>query len=95
MKTYRVIKGDTLESIASYAGLSVIELSRANRLTSVLPGMRLLIPSRKGIPYVVQPYDTLIKIANKFNTDVKKLIELNHVERVFLGQLIFIPEKNS
>lgn len=95
MKTYRAIKGDTLESIASEAGLSVIELSRANRLTSVLPGMRLLIPPRKGIPYVVQPYDTLIKIANKFNTDVKKLIELNNVERVFLGQLIFIPEKNS
>ncbi len=95
MNVYKVRKGDTLDSIALSYKLTAMELARANRLNYVMPGMRLLIPNRKGIPYTVQPYDTLEKIAKRFSIDIKTLIELNNTERVFLGQLIYIPEKNS
>lgn len=95
MNVYKVVKGDTLESIAKRYKLSVIELSLTNNLKAVCPGMRLLIPLRKGIPYTVQPHDNMESIASKFNVDVGQLCELNNTVRVFLGQLIFVPEKDK
>lgn len=44
--------------------------------------------------YVVQPGDTLSRIADRFNTTVDDLIALNGLtdpERLFVGQMIDIP----
>lgn len=49
------------------------------------------VPTR---PYVVQPGDTLAKIAAQFNTTVEDIVKLNNIDNpnlIFTGQLLLIP----
>jgi spore germination protein len=49
------------------------------------------VPTR---PYVVQPGDTLAKIAAQFNTTVEDIVKLNNIDNpnlIFAGQLLLIP----
>jgi len=55
-------------------------------------GMRLIIRKANETVYIVQPFDTLQKIAEKFGADVKELELYNGTDKVFLGQQIHIPE---
>ena len=92
-KIYVVQPGDSLTKIADQFAMSVLELKQLNGLTSnrIHPGQRLRVrvasgqrpqarpPSAqtKNIEYVVQPGDSLTKIADQFSMSVAELKQLN------------------
>ena len=100
--TYTVKKGDTLYGISNQFGVSVTELARLNNVnaSNLQIGQILTIPNKEGINpdnmfmYTVQKGDTLYKIALKYNTTVKKIMDLNNLStsNISVGQVIRIPE---
>lgn len=89
---YKVLRGETVESIGAHNNVSAEVLRHRNKLNAeVREGMRLVIPCTGGRVYVVQPFDTLETIAVKQGVTRRELVELNQVEKVFLGQRILLP----
>jgi len=82
---YTVKKGDTLYSIARNYGVTVDAIKNANNLSSnnLTIGMNLLIPTDQvpdsNAVYIVQPGDTLYKIANMYGMTVNELKALNNL----------------
>lgn len=100
---YKVQAGDNLYNIARKFNVSVNDIMLANSLNSTLLviGQELYIPTGSVIEnpssplkYTVVKGDTLYSIANKFNTSVNKLKELNNLGSNVLsvGQILTIPE---
>lgn len=94
---YVVQRGDSLYSIARDKNITVAELKRLNNLTSdnLSIGQLLKIPSPL-LPedsYVVQRGDSLYSIANRFNTTVDALKEVNNLTSNILsiGQVLRLP----
>ncbi len=105
-ETYIVKKGDSLYKIAKKYGLTVSELMSYNNLknTSLSIGQVLRIPNKKvnngnisSETYIVQSGDSLYKIAQKFNTTVDKLKQLNNLTSNLLniGQILIVKEGNT
>lgn len=101
-QTYIVKPGDTLYGISNQYGLSVTELANLNNVEvgSLQIGQVLVIPSVSGtnpstmFMYTVKAGDTLYKIAEKYNTTVDKIVDLNNLKSTSLsiGQVLKIPE---
>ena len=99
--TYTVRPGDTLYSISRKFNISIDELRRLNNLTSNILsiGQVLVLNEEVNIDpdtdeiYIVQPGDTLYKIATNYNTSIQDIIELNNLETTVLsiGQKLIIP----
>ena len=94
---YIVKKGDTLYSIAAANNTTVDELKKANNLTSNIlsTGQLLKIPSAllPESTYIVKKGDALYSIANKYNTTIDKIKDLNNLTTNLLsiGQVLLIP----
>ncbi len=106
--TYVVQRGDTLSSIAARFGVSATALARANGITNpnfVWVGQRLVIPGgaapapqpapgpTTGGTYVVQPGDTLARIAARFGTTVSALMSANGLRNanfIYVGQRLVV-----
>ncbi len=99
---YVVQKGDTLWGISKKYGISVDELKKLNNLsTNVLKiGQTLKVKtnikednSQSINTYTVQKGDNLYSIANKYDTSVDKLKELNNLSTniIQIGQVLKIP----
>ena len=99
--TYTVVAGDTLYSIASNFGVSVVDLIYLNNLDSTIlnVGQVLEIPSvvSNYATYIVKKGDTLYSIANSYGTTVNKIMSLNNLNSTLLliGQELLIPTDNS
>lgn len=103
-KTYKVVKGDTLYSIANKFNTTVNELMRLNNLnTNVLSiGQELIIKDdqsnnlNQGI-YTVKKGDSLYGIAKKFNTTVDKIKSANNLitNNLAIGDKLIIPSETS
>lgn len=97
--TYIVQSGDSLWGIARKFNVTVDELKSYNNLTSNLLsiGQVLEIPVSETIEeykvYIVQPKDSLYKIASANNITVKELMDYNNLESTNLqiGQTLLIP----
>ena len=101
--SYTVQKGDSLYSIANKFGTTVDELKKLNNLTSNILNIAqvLKIPTTTSEPeqeqtvikYQVVSGDSLYKIANKYNTTVDAIKELNNLNNNLLsiGQILSIP----
>ncbi|MFQ5966135.1 MAG: LysM peptidoglycan-binding domain-containing protein [Acidimicrobiia bacterium] len=79
---YTVSKGDTLSEIAAEHGVTVEDLVDANDLSNpnlIYIGQTLIIPDPKPEPiyHVVQPGETLIKIAKLYNATAEQIAEIN------------------
>ncbi len=100
---YTVSKGDTLYKIANEYGISVDKLIEYNNLTStnLSVGQRILIPTELDTSlydtYVVQPGDSLYRIAIKYNTNVENLMSINNLSSNLLniGQNLLVPKIES
>ncbi|HPQ45066.1 MAG TPA: LysM peptidoglycan-binding domain-containing protein [Syntrophales bacterium] len=94
--TYKVKKGDILERIAERYGVTVETLISINKLKSknrIYVGQRLKIPSSTSDPvpsvHVVQRGDQLERIADRYGTTVKTLMEINNIkskDKIYVGQ---------
>ncbi len=90
----RVQSGMTLESLAEEYHTSVYAIRRLNNLQGdIFVGMRLVIEEINGFYYTVQPFDTLESVAKKFSVSEESIAQLNGVDRIFIGQKIFVGEK--
>ncbi len=100
-RVYVVQPGDTLYRIAEYFDTTVSAIVDANGLEDprlIAPGQRLIIPAVQTAPlaseYVVQPGDTLSRIAQQFDTTVEALVAANQIANpalIEVGQKLIIP----
>lgn len=97
---YYVQSGDTLYKIAQRYGTTVSRIREANSLYSsyLYVGQRLNIPdsNENQMVYYIKSGDALYKIAQKYNTTVNQIKNLNNLSSDFLyiGQKLLIPLKN-
>jgi LysM repeat protein len=100
--TYIVQPGDTLYKIARKFNTTVEAILAANNIPNpnlIYPGQLLEIPEEpvppeKGFYYIVQPGDTLYRIAQRYNVSLTELIRVNQIPPPYIiypGQRIFIP----
>ena len=88
----RIDENTSLEDLAEKYHTTVAAIKKLNDLhTDIFVGMRLIVEENQGAYYTVQPFDTLERVAKKFGVNPQRIIELNGVERVFIGQKIFVP----
>lgn len=103
---YIVVSGDNLYSIARKNNTTVSELIQLNNLSSsnLSIGQRLKLPTvTSSIPndsnnyYTVKSGDNLYSIAQKYNTTVNELKDLNNLSSNILsiGQKLIIPASNA
>ncbi len=93
---YTILKGDTLNSIASEYGITVETIKWANNLSSdsVEPGQELIIPSLDGVFITVNENDTLASIAKEYSGNEQDIVDFNFLDYPFtlvVGQELFIP----
>ena len=102
--TYVVKAGDSLYRIAINYNTTVDNLMDINNLSTNLLsiGQKLLVPkktnqSANDFNYVVKLGDTLYSIANKYNTTVDEIKQLNNLTSNLLnvGQTLKIPSSNE
>ena len=95
---YIVQKGDTLYGISKKTNITVDEIKRINNLNdnTLSIGQVLLLKEKPNVQniYVVKKGDTLYSIANKNNTTIDKLKELNNLSTntLSINQELIIPD---
>ena len=109
-KIYTVKAGDTLSTIASRYGVSVVRLKRANRLSgaSLRIGDRLEIPTQvavsdapkrvaKSRTHRVRSGESLYTIGKRYGVSVDRLKAVNGLRRntIRVGQELVIPARSS
>lgn len=100
---YRVVKGDTLYSIAFRYGLDYHALANINKIAppynlSVGQVLLLNLKAQKAPEYVVKKGDTLYSIARKNNQSVSVLASVNNLEPPYnlkIGQKILLSRDNA
>ena len=88
---YTVKDGDTLESIAKKFGVSKKYIIK-NNIADIYQGLMLYLPETSFKTYIVQPFDTLSKIAERCKISVEEIKSKNGLdsEYVFVGQKLFV-----
>lgn len=97
--TYTVIPGDTLYRIARNYNTTVVNILKFNYIPNpnlIFPGQNIVIPLSppEAIIYVVQPGDTLYRIARRYGTTVNNLVVFNYLTPPFIiypGQQLVVP----
>ena len=107
--TYIVMRGDTLKALANRFGTSMDVLVSLNadikNVNVIYEGQRMVVPSGSGVPstpppasgqvYTVQRGDTLRKIADRLNTTVDAILQVNpqigNPNLIYVGQVINLP----
>ncbi|OOW15047.1 LysM peptidoglycan-binding domain-containing protein [Acinetobacter sp. MF4640] len=95
-EAYKVKSGESLNSIASRAGMSVSELASLNNLS---PRAGLQVGQTIQIPKLISQYtvkrgDTLIGLASRYGMDTSQLAELNDIKpntQLRIGDVIKVP----
>ncbi|HVM67788.1 MAG TPA: LysM peptidoglycan-binding domain-containing protein, partial [Acidimicrobiales bacterium] len=103
VRTYTVVRGDTLSAIAARYGTSVAALASANHIADpnvIRPGQVLVLPASgtpRAVPagtYTVVRGDTLSAIAARYRTTVAALVWVNHLANpnvLVPGQVLALP----
>lgn len=101
---YKVVRGDTLSSIARRYNTTVSVLVQLNNLRNpnlIFVGETLKVPANTSTSttnYTVVRGDTLSSIARRFNTTVDQLVSLNNISNpnlIHVGQILTIPASNG
>lgn len=99
---YVVQAGDTLYSIARRYGVTVAAITAANGIVNpnhIYVGQRLVIPTGGGPPtggtvHIVQPGETLMRIALRYGVSVWAIARANNlpnINYIYVGQRLIIP----
>jgi putative chitinase len=103
LRTYTVLRGDTLSAIAVRFAVSLAELQQVNNISdpdAIYPGQQLRIPGAAAAPtgqpktYTVRAGDTLYSIATRFGVTVWALQVANNLanpDQIYVGQELKIP----
>ncbi len=92
--------GETLTTIATFYGIDLGDLLRANGLridSTIREGQILIIPlppSQKGTWHIVEPGEALIQIAERYGVPLEVIQAANHLtdaNAIFVGQRLRIP----
>lgn len=98
---YKVVSGDTLDSIAKKFGVSVDTIKWANDLKSdsISPAQSLKIPPVTGVVHKVASGDTIYSIAKKYHVDPQNIVNFIFNEfsdpdtfGLTVGQLVYVPD---
>jgi len=95
--------GETLFSIARYYGVDMWAIARANSILNpnyIYVGQRLVIPTggTTGFVHVVQPGETLTRIAIRYGVSVWAIANANGIynpNHIWVGQRLLIPGTDS
>ena len=88
---YVVEEGDTLSSIAEDFSTTEHLIIQDNFLKNhIKTGDKLYVKSYQKT-YVVTPYDTVKSISLKFGVTAEKLLEINKIIYIYVGERIVIP----
>lgn len=87
--SYTVAPGDSLYTIAHTYNSTVANILRFNNISNpnlIFPGKNIIIPLSppEAIIYLVKPGDTVYRIAQKYGTSVKNVIQFNYLAPPFL-----------
>ncbi len=101
MVSYRVERGDTIESVANNFGITANTIRWANDIgKSLKEGEELLILPVSGVVYYVEQRDTIGTIAERHKATTNNIVSFNNLERkendipITPGQLLIIPGGN-
>ena len=105
-QTYKVVSGDTVDSVAQQLNVPVEALIRANHLAYpyvLQRGQVLAVPGRGAavaarVDYTVVPGDSLSRIARRHGTTVAALAQLNNLAPPYaikVGQHLSLPGRVS
>jgi murein DD-endopeptidase MepM/ murein hydrolase activator NlpD len=96
---YRVQPGDSVDSIASEAGISVDTLVQVNQLTDpahLANGQALLVPPIDGSMVKVDPSESLASLASDFGLDTAELRAVNGLGLdVTVPRELFVPSSTG
>lgn len=100
---YQVKSGDTLSKIANNYNTTITILKDINNLNNdtIYLNQQLFIPKTKetGVEnvYIIKSGDTLYSIANKYNTTVNELKEINNLStnNLKVGDILKLPTKTE
>ncbi len=98
-----VQRGETLFRIARRYGTTVANLQALNNIANpnlIYAGQTLCVaaqqqPQPDGTTYVVQPSDTLSRIARRYGVDLYVLAQVNNIlniNLIYVGQVLIIPD---
>ena len=85
---YRVKKEDSVFSLANRFNACIGKIIADNNLTKEISAGDVLLITKEQQTYIVEPTDTLEKIAKKFNTTPECILAQNKVEYIFCGLII-------
>jgi murein DD-endopeptidase MepM/ murein hydrolase activator NlpD len=93
---YKLKKGDMIGPLAQEHGLNqdtLISINSIKNSRSIREGAMLKIPNQDGIAYTIQPSDTFLSIAEKYNIDSGDILIANEYFTVNLkeGDTLFLP----
>ncbi len=90
---HKVKKEESVRDICVKYSVCEEELLSANNLAEedIKEGVLLFVSVPDGRRYVVKPFDTIRKIAEKFEVSEAAILEFNNIKQIFLGQIIYIP----
>lgn len=86
---YTVAPGDSLYTIAHDYNSTVANILKFNLISNpklIFPGQKIIIPLSppEAIIYTVKSGDTIYRIAKKYGTSTKNLIQFNYLAPPFL-----------
>jgi LysM repeat protein len=89
-------QAEGLSLIARQHGLDIGSLISVNAITDISKiknNTEILIPSENGIFYTAKRFDTVEKIAERFDTPAKDIIRANKLneKKLYTGRKLFIP----
>lgn len=96
IQEYKVVNGDTLQSIAQKFGVTSESIRWSNSLAadSVSAGVSLVIPPQNGIVVTAKTGDTPQSLATRYNASAEQIIQANDAEKsgLVLGRRVLIPD---
>lgn len=100
-KVYKIVAGDTLESIAKKFNTTIKQLQEINDKDYVTIGEMIVVPNNTKNDwfevYTVKKGDNLYAIAQKYNMSLVDLLNINGLDKdnyIYPGQEIMVPKNN-